>query len=314
MNQTYPDIEIICIDDCSTDGSREILENLKNCDSRIILIRHEKNQGAYMARYTGLIYATGDYVLFLDSDDTLKPYACKLLSRFIQKTRSDIIQFGYEEIPGRRKVFPEFYRSSRERIQRYLADSNRLSPELWTKAYSLTVIKQACKVMAPFYTVFAEDLYVSIVMAYFAKTFSFLRKVLVCYSSDTGISKRQEHSSKTYQVWLLSYQAVISNISTFITNNISEYSILLQNMELHLLKDFLFCRIPGNLPVKLKYQIFSLIPAYFSENTFCLFYNEAAYKFTMYNLYLDMECSFHVKTKKLLKNILRYFRSLFIHN
>jgi glycosyltransferase involved in cell wall biosynthesis len=314
INQTYPDIEIICIDDCSTDNSHEILENFKKRDNRVMLLQHKKNEGTYMARYTGVTHSTGDYILFLDSDDTLKPYACGILSRSIKKNKSDIIQFGYEEIRSKQKVFSPFYNSSYKRIMAYLAGNNRLSPELWTKAYSSDVIKQAYKAMEPFYAILAEDLYVSIVITFFSKTFSFLRKTLVCYSEDTGISKRQVYSFEVYQSWLLSYRIIIDKISIFIEEHLPEFSICLQDMELYLLKDFLFCRISVDLPVKLRHQIFSLLPAYFSEKIFFSFYNELIYKYNIYNTCLDLECSFYSRTKKLLKIIIRYFRSFFTYD
>jgi glycosyltransferase involved in cell wall biosynthesis len=314
INQTYSHVEIICIDDCSTDNSPEILENFKKNESRIMLFQHKKNEGTYMARYTGVINATGDYVLFLDSDDTLKSYSCELLLKKIKKRRVDIIQFGYEEIHSNQKVFSPFYNSSYKRIMAYLAGNNRLSPELWTKAYSSDVIKQAYKAMEPFYAILAEDLYVSIVITFFSKTFSFLRKTLVCYSEDTGISKRPVYSPEVYQSWLLSYRIIIDKISIFIEENLPEFSICLQDMELYLLKDFLFCRIPADLPVKLRHQIFSLLPIYFSEKAFSSFYNELVYKYSIYNTCLDLECSFRSKTKKLIKIIIRYFRSFFLHD
>jgi glycosyltransferase involved in cell wall biosynthesis len=165
-----------------------------------------------MARYTGIVHATGDYILFLDSDDTLKPSACKLLSRFIKKHKADIIQFGCEEMPGRHITYSRFYKSPYDRIQNYLAGNNRLSPELWTKAYSSAVLKQACKIMKPFYAIFAEDLYVSIIITYFSKTSCFLRKALVCYSKNTGISQKRTHSLETYQTWLLSYRTNVNKL------------------------------------------------------------------------------------------------------
>lgn len=73
INQTLKDIEIICIDDGSTDNSAAIVEKYTAQDGRIKLIRHEKNKGLSAARNTGLEHAAGDFIYFLDSDDYIEP-------------------------------------------------------------------------------------------------------------------------------------------------------------------------------------------------------------------------------------------------
>ena len=68
VNQTLKDIEIICVNDGSTDNSLEILEEYAQKDNRIIIISQE-NQGQSVARNIALEKATGEYVGFVDSDD-----------------------------------------------------------------------------------------------------------------------------------------------------------------------------------------------------------------------------------------------------
>ena len=69
INQTLKEIEIICVDDCSTDNSYMILEEYSKKDSRIKLIKHKENRGLGPARNTGIENATGEYISFIDSDD-----------------------------------------------------------------------------------------------------------------------------------------------------------------------------------------------------------------------------------------------------
>ena len=68
INQTYKDIEIICINDGSTDNSLNILREYEQMDSRIIII-DQKNGGLSNARNIGLKEAAGEYIMFVDSDD-----------------------------------------------------------------------------------------------------------------------------------------------------------------------------------------------------------------------------------------------------
>jgi glycosyltransferase involved in cell wall biosynthesis len=69
MNQTMRNLEILVVDDCSTDNTAEVVENYAARDRRIKLIVKEKNEGAYMARNKGLQYVTGDFITVHDSDD-----------------------------------------------------------------------------------------------------------------------------------------------------------------------------------------------------------------------------------------------------
>ena len=75
INQSYKNIEIICVNDGSPDNSRDIIESLIKSDGRIRLI-DQQNQGLSGARNTGLDAAQGEYMMFLDSDDWIDPETC----------------------------------------------------------------------------------------------------------------------------------------------------------------------------------------------------------------------------------------------
>ena len=67
LNQTYKNIELIVVDDCSTDNTEEILKSIN--DSRIKYVKLEKNSGACIARNKGIELSTGEFIAFNDSDD-----------------------------------------------------------------------------------------------------------------------------------------------------------------------------------------------------------------------------------------------------
>ena len=71
--QTYKDVEIVLVDDCSKDNSAEIIAKLQKTYPNIVYHKQETNQGAAVARNTALNLATGRYVAFLDSDDLWLP-------------------------------------------------------------------------------------------------------------------------------------------------------------------------------------------------------------------------------------------------
>lgn len=72
LAQTYPRWQAVCVNDCSTDGSLQILRKYAAKDSRFVVVE-QNNQGMSMARNNGLKQATGDWIYFLDSDDCLHP-------------------------------------------------------------------------------------------------------------------------------------------------------------------------------------------------------------------------------------------------
>ncbi|WP_300365681.1 glycosyltransferase family 2 protein, partial [Brachyspira sp.] len=69
INQTLKEIEIICVNDCSTDSSENIIKEYIKKDNRIKLINHNENQGLGFARNSGFNNSNSDYIVFIDSDD-----------------------------------------------------------------------------------------------------------------------------------------------------------------------------------------------------------------------------------------------------
>lgn len=90
IEQSYCNLEVIVVDDGSKDKTSHIVEALAARDSRIRLIT-QVNQGVSQARNHGIEMAHGDYLLFLDSDDWLEPYALEALVDCVSKTNAEII-------------------------------------------------------------------------------------------------------------------------------------------------------------------------------------------------------------------------------
>lgn len=98
IKQTIMDLEIICVNDGTKDHSREILEEYQKQDARIQII-DKVNGGLSSARNAGLAAATGEYILFLDSDDYLEQSACERILYEILEHHPDIIVFGTHIFP-----------------------------------------------------------------------------------------------------------------------------------------------------------------------------------------------------------------------
>jgi len=91
LAQTFTDYEIICIDDCSPDGSAAILAGYAARDPRIRIITHPRNLGPMVARADAVAAANGEYLFFLDADDYLPPSALRELYLGAEKTGAGII-------------------------------------------------------------------------------------------------------------------------------------------------------------------------------------------------------------------------------
>lgn len=91
LNQTCRDIEVVCVDDCSTDGSRAILEKYAAQDSRLQLVANETNKGSALSRNAGLDRAKGDYVYFIDSDDFIDSDYLERMVAVAERSQSEIV-------------------------------------------------------------------------------------------------------------------------------------------------------------------------------------------------------------------------------
>lgn len=94
VDQTYRNLEIICVNDGSTDASGEILAEYAAKDNRIKVI-FQKNAGLSAARNAGFSFATGDYVMYVDSDDWIDLETCEIAVAMAAKHEADIVFWPY---------------------------------------------------------------------------------------------------------------------------------------------------------------------------------------------------------------------------
>ena len=94
INQSFPSLEIILVDDGSTDDSPEICDTYALNDQRITVI-HKQNGGLVSARQAGSAVATGEYIICVDGDDWIEPDYCLKMNEIIEKYTPDVICCGY---------------------------------------------------------------------------------------------------------------------------------------------------------------------------------------------------------------------------
>lgn len=104
--QTYSEIEILLIDDGSTDGTDKLCERLADEDARIRTY-HKKNGGASSARNKGLEAAGGEYLAFVDSDDYIEPYVYEIMMQALEEGRYSAVQISRDEVDEEGRRLPD---------------------------------------------------------------------------------------------------------------------------------------------------------------------------------------------------------------
>ena len=144
--QTYHNIQIITVDDGSTDTSGEILDQYADKDNRIE-VYHIQNSGVSTARNIGLKHAMGEYITFADSDDTvsLDMYDI-LLDQFMNKNDIDIVHCGYEKkrLDGTSKMIlgsSQKYYFDRTEGMLHFIKGDLFTGALWNKIYRRSILE-----------------------------------------------------------------------------------------------------------------------------------------------------------------------------
>lgn len=146
VGQTYSNIEIILVDDGSTDHCPEICDIWERKDPRIKVI-HKENGGLSDARNAGLKMATGEYIAFVDSDDWLDLEYCDVMIKTMFENDADIVECGTylvdesgEKISQRRASNPQLILDREEALERLLTEDG-VYQTVWNKLYKRIVIQ-----------------------------------------------------------------------------------------------------------------------------------------------------------------------------
>ena len=278
LNQTIKCFELIVVDDCSTDETPEILEQLsKNNPEKSVfkIIRHQKNSSSHAARCTGVENANGQYIVFLDGDDYLVPDALEqLLTQVIepQKDDFDVCEFSYDCQPEGKIIKPsaEIYKSimpdkssALNPIIDYFVDHD--SPvTVWNKLYKSSVVKEAFKNMQTAYIRCGDDTYETICIAYFTKKYIQKDILVINYQLDNGVSLRKNNyeSNKRH---CESLKTSLDCLKAFFEKN--EYSNktkLLNNVEQRYF-DWILSVMKNNTEFDDITRSLILLPKYFNE-------------------------------------------------
>ena len=151
IDQTYQDLEIILVNDASTDNSIQICNTFREKDNRIVLIDKQQNEGVEKARYDGILTATRNYICFVDSDDWLEKDTLKRMYEKAVETDADYVEVGMQRVLDRHKIIKKKVHSTIKGLitQPQLFDSifisffgvNILSVNIWGILYKSSFLQ-----------------------------------------------------------------------------------------------------------------------------------------------------------------------------
>ncbi len=216
ISQTYENIEIICVDDGSTDGSAEVLDKFAKSDSRVHVI-HKENGGLVSARKIGTRQATGDYIIHVDGDDYIASTRIENLVKSICQEATDIIFLHGKNIVYSDKVvyvgeeieYKLYSTDKLEEITSLMLDDNmnlKLHFAMWSTAVRLDILKK-CQEMVDDNISNLEDYACIIMCLTMAKTIKIIPECGYYYTNRTG-SITRNYNNSNYKKYLIAWRFI----------------------------------------------------------------------------------------------------------
>ena len=180
LTQSLQEIEVLCVNDGSTDETRDVLQRWQERDKRVRICTFAENQGLVPALKAGILASTGEYVMFVDADDRLLPGACENAVRLIREHAVDILQFsvkvkalypGIDESEWQKRFAAKEWSSEGSNILYDCFSMHRFLYYVWNKIYRGEVCRTAAAAMPDLRITFPADVLQTFFFLYFAKTF-----------------------------------------------------------------------------------------------------------------------------------------------
>lgn len=220
IGQTYKDIEVIVVDDHSPDNTGVIVQDMMKQDARIRYIRHSDNRSALQARKTGLAHATGKYVWFIDSDDTVDKGACGNIKRGILKNNEpDMLSFGSNDYYADGSFKRKFIDWSKDKsLEEWKFDSDYRP---YTRATKRSVLEKSFAYIPDDLHVYRHnDFFMFNILKHFIETKAVLNQSLYNYKlSDTSVTAEKTIESiskhvKHVDFLLAEYEVVLNHLKS----------------------------------------------------------------------------------------------------
>ena len=185
INQTYKNIEVICINDGSTDNSLQILEQYAQKDKRIKVI-NQKNQGVSVARNIGIKESSGDYILFVDADDWIELSTCEILTKTLEQNNIDIIYFNNYYV-CEKKI------QNINRLKQYKKEKQFINKLFWAALYNKNFLEKN-NILFPIGLPTSEDFFFSCLVYIAQPRIYFIDDYLYFYRNTSNSATKKWNS------------------------------------------------------------------------------------------------------------------------
>ena len=201
FNNTSSQVEVICVDDGSSDNTVSVIESYKNRFSNVLLIKHSENKGTLEARRSGSLVSSGDYIFYIDPDDRILSGSLDKLEYKLDANPVDILCFGFFPIGEESNRFIRYsfghlnISSKSDILDALFGPQRKMIRSLWVCVWRRKLVLEALEEMPNGYCVYAEDTLMSFIICNKAKKVDFIDAVIYEYRTDSGITA----SNKTSQ-------------------------------------------------------------------------------------------------------------------
>lgn len=230
QTQTLKDIEVICIDDCSSDGTWDFLCQKSVEDSRIRVLRNEVNKGTFYSRKRGVAEASGQYIMFADNDDWYEANACKELYDATVKADVDILMYEANAVSDKeietkdekflKRNWEKKLKVKDEEIRdNECLEINNQMTWLWNRIIRADVCKKAFENSQDERLTFVEDAYGCWLVHFFARSFSTVHGAYYNYDFLSGTSSQQQYSSEEFRNKCMELKTLENLLEKLFTDN-----------------------------------------------------------------------------------------------
>lgn len=235
LAQSFEDFELIICDDASTDNTFEILEQLAQKDSRIRILRHEKNQRAQITRNDLIRVAKGQYCIFCDADDYVLPAFFEIAAENLKKKHYDIIQYSFEldsDCASRERKMGMFKNQEffgPDILKKYLTRTP-YSFAPYAKTYAREMLLKALPRDKVLFSI--DDIELTMRAAFYAQSYKSESRIVYHYRYGAGNCGSPNWSIDKIKAYITSSFAILNDTKRFFAeNNVSDlYSSRFQHI------------------------------------------------------------------------------------